>query len=282
MAIIDLRAKLEQLNKRIAELEKQVSARSADHERQLSNRTGDIEKQLSSRTGDIEKQFSARAGDIEKQLQSTSQGQLQVLNEIERLRADVARLRGSLEETSRMATTGKSQQKDFYVDLDQRLKKLEPVTVTVNGIAYKVSPEEKSKFDEMRELLKAAEFKKVAAAADAFELTYPSSSLLANVLLTKGTAYYGDANYKASILARQEFIDKYPNHPARPDVTLNLAASQAESGNANAARSTLEGLVKAYPNSPAAAEAKERLKAAAKAAAASAPAKSSAKSSSNK
>lgn len=250
VAILQLRGQIDQLSKRIADLERQLNLRSAEQDRQLS----------------------AKAGDIEKQLQATSQGQLQVLNEIERLRAEVARLRGSIEETSRVASTGKSQQKDLYVDLDQRLKKLEPVTVTADGIAYRVSQEEKSKHDELRDLLRAGDFKKATSVAEAFELTFPSSALAANVLLSKGTAFYGERNYKAAIVARQEFIEKYPNHPARPDATLNLAASQAEAGNATAARATLEGLVKAYPNSAAASEARERLKAAAKAAAASAPA----------
>ncbi|MFN4882925.1 MAG: tetratricopeptide repeat protein, partial [Burkholderiales bacterium] len=47
----------------------------------------------------------------------------------------------------------------------------------------------------------------------------------------------------------------------RPQATLNLAASQAESGNPNTARGILENLIKSFPNSSAAAEAKDRLKA---------------------
>jgi len=203
---------------------------------------------------------NARIDDLQKQLQNASQGQLQMLNENERLRAELARLRGQLEETGRLATTGKSQQKDLYLDLDQRLKQLEPVTVDINGTTHRVSPAEKTRFDEVQESLKAGDFKKAAALANRFLLQFPGSSLGPRVLLTKGTALYADKNYKAAIAARETFIDRYPGHPEVPQATLNLAASQAESGNTSAARTTLQSLIKEFPDSPAAAEAKDRLK----------------------
>jgi len=206
--------------------------------------------------------------EMEKRLQSSAQGQLQLLNENERLRGEIARLRGLVEETGRLANTGKNQQKDFYLDLDQRLiqidqrlKQVEPVAIAVDGFNYRVSAAEKVQFEELRELLRTGEFKKTAQSAQAFHQAFPNSPLSASVLLTKGAALYADKDYRNSIIARQEFIEKFPNHPARPQATLNLAASQAESGNPNTARGILENLIKNFPNSSAAAEAKDRLKA---------------------
>ncbi len=216
--------------------------------------------------------LSTKITDLERRLQSATQGQLNLLNENERLRAELASLRGQIEEANKVVTTGKSQQKDLYTDLDQRLRQIEPVALTIEGITYRVSPDEKSRFDELRELLRTGDFKKSIAATLAFEQSFPQSMLSPHVLLIKGTALYADKDYKGSIAARQDFIERYPNHPGRPQATLNMAASQAESGNPNTARGILEGLIKAYPNSPAAAEAKERLKALPKAAA-PAPAK---------
>ncbi len=198
--------------------------------------------------------------ELEARLQASAQGQLQILNENERLRAEIAHLRGQLEEASQMANTGKSQQKDFYVDLDQRLKQIEPVSISVDGVNVRVSPAEKTKFEDLRELLRVGEFKKSAAAAEAFRQAFPASPLSATVLFLRGSALYADKDYMAAIAARQEFIDRYPNHPSRPQAILNLAANQAESGNPNTARGILESLIKNYPNSAAATEAKERLK----------------------
>ncbi len=215
---------------------------------------------------------NARIDDLQKQLQSTSQAHLQLLNESERLRAELATLRGQLEETGRVATTGKSQQKDLYLDLDQRLKQIEPVTVETNGTTYRVSPAEKARFDELQEALKAGEFKKSVGLANRFMLQFPGSALGPRVLLNKGTALYADKNYKAAIAAREDFIDRYPGHPEVPLAMLNMAASQAESGSPAAARTTLQSLIKEFPDSPATAEAKERLKTLAKPAS-TAPAK---------
>ena len=216
--------------------------------------------------------LSTKITDLERRLQSATQGQLTMLNENERLRAELASLRGQIEEANKVVSTGKSQQKDLYTDLDHRLRQIEPVALTVDGITYRVNPDEKTRFDELRELLRTGDFKKSIAAAQAFEQGFPQTTLSPHVLLIKGTALYADKDYKGSIAARQDFIERYPNHPGRPQATLNMAASQAESGNPNTARGILEGLIKAYPNSPAATETKERLKALPKAAAA-APAK---------
>lgn len=222
--------------------------------------------------------LTGKVTQAERQLQTASENQIHLLNENERLSTELARLRGQLEEVSRSLATGKDQQKDLYTDLDKRLRAIEPIAINVDGTAYRVNAEEKTKFDEIRELLKSGNFKKAAETAETFEQSFPNSPLIATVMLNKGTALYADQNHKAAILARQEFLDKYPNHSARPQVMLNLAASQAESGDPTAARTTLGNIVKLFPNTPVANEARERLKSLPKAAAPqSPPAKTTAK-----
>lgn len=205
--------------------------------------------------------MAGKLSQTERQLQTASENQIHLLNENERLSAEVARLRGQIEEINRSQTTGKDQQKDLYIDLDKRLRAIEPESFNVDGTTYRVSTEEKTRFEEIRNLLKGGNFKKAAEIAETFERSFPSSQLSATVLLNKGTALYAEKNYKAAIVARQEFLDKYPNHSARPQVMLNLAASQAESGDVAGARNTLGSIIKMFPNTPAANEARERLKA---------------------
>lgn len=210
--------------------------------------------------------LSSRIGDLERQLQTSSQSQLQMLNENERLRGEVSRLRGELEEANRAVTTGKKQQREQIGVLEQRLRQIEPVTIDVDGVKHSVSPTEASQFEKLEEALRSGDFKTASAAAASFEAAHPTSSLVANALFMRGTALYALKDYKSSIATRLEFLKKYPSHPAAPQAMLNLAASQAETGNPNTSRATLESLVKTYPNSAAAAEAKERLKAPPKAA----------------
>jgi len=204
--------------------------------------------------------LNTRITELDQRIQSSAQGQLELLNENERLRSELAKLRGKLEETGRATVTGKDQQKDLFTDLDQRLKKLEPVAVQLNGTTLLVSPAEEKKFQDMQALLKAGDFPKAAQSAAEFERLFPASALGSRVLFDRGTALYAAKDYANAITARQEFIAKYPAHPNKPQAILNLAASQAEAGARITARTTLLNLIRDYPNSDVIPEAKSRLK----------------------
>ena len=54
-------------------------------------------------------------------------------------------------------------------------------------------------------------------------------------------------------------LGELAGRPKAADAMLNMASAQAESGDARGARRTLEALVVKYPESPAAASAKQRL-----------------------
>lgn len=204
--------------------------------------------------------LSVRLTELDRQLQNLSQGQLQLLNENERLKAEIARLRGLIEETGHSAVTGRNQQRDLYTDLDRRIRQLEPVIVTIDGQPFKVSTAEKTQFEDMRESLKTGDFRKAATSALGFELAYPGSPLAAQALLLRGTALYAEKNYAGVIEARLEFLSRYPSHPSRGQVMLNLAASQQESGDLQGARGTLDQLLRIVPSGPVANEASDRLK----------------------
>lgn len=201
-----------------------------------------------------------RLEELDQRMQNIGKGQLDLINENERLRAEVARLRGIIEETERKTSVTGSRQKDFYSDLDRRLKTIEPVTVDIGGETYQVSPAEKARFEEAQSALQSAEIKKAAAAFLKFEQQFPSSALAPLALLARGSALYADKDYKQTIKARELFVSKYPNHPKKPEALLNLAAAQAESGGLAAARNTLQSIMKDHPDTKAAAEAKDRLK----------------------
>lgn len=198
--------------------------------------------------------------EMDERTQNIGKGQLELLNENERLRAEVARLRGLIEETERKTSLTGDRQKDLYVDIDRRLKTVEPLAVTINGESYQVSPAEKTRFEEAQAALQKGEIQKAIGAFGKFEREFPGSALAPVALLARGSALYIEKNYKEAIRARELFVSKYPNHPKKPEALLNLAAAQAESGAITAARSTLQSIIKEYPDTKAAADAKERLK----------------------
>jgi TolA-binding protein len=66
-------------------------------------------------------------------------------------------------------------------------------------------------------------------------------------------------DYKSAIAAQQKVVKLWPENSKVPDALLNIASSQAELGQSPAARETLRALVKKYPSSSAAEQAKQRL-----------------------
>ena len=63
--------------------------------------------------------------EVQGQIETTSRGQLELAMQNEQMRAELARLRGQIELLTNEVETLKQRQKDFYVDLDARLRRFE-------------------------------------------------------------------------------------------------------------------------------------------------------------
>ena len=74
-----------------------------------------------------------------------------------------------------------------------------------------------------------------------------------------GNAYYALRDYKMAIAAQQKLLASWPDSQKAPDALLNIASSQAEMGQTRMARESLQELLKKYPGTPAADQAKQRL-----------------------
>jgi TolA-binding protein len=68
-----------------------------------------------------------------QKLESGSRAQLELANEMEQLRSELARLRGQVEMLTHELETDKKRQRDFYSDLDTRLQRLEPSALSQAG-----------------------------------------------------------------------------------------------------------------------------------------------------
>lgn len=78
-------------------------------------------------------QFNGFQATASQRIDQNSKVQLDIQNQLEGLRQEVARLRGQNEVLQNQVDTLQRQQKDYYADLDARLKKFEPQQVTVDG-----------------------------------------------------------------------------------------------------------------------------------------------------
>lgn len=74
---------------------------------------------------------------LQQTVDTASKNQLDFSNQLDSIRAELARLRGRLEVLENDMQTTQKRQQDFYIDLDTRLRKLEPTTTpaAVGGAA---------------------------------------------------------------------------------------------------------------------------------------------------
>jgi tol-pal system protein YbgF len=185
---------------------------------------------------------------------------LDILSQQEQTMQEIARLRGQVELLMNEISTAQKRQKDFYTDLDARLRKLEPREVNIDGQTASVDLAEQKAYDTGMQLFKDGDYKGAASTLGDFVRRYPTSGYAANAQYWLGNAYYAQRDCKGAILAQQAVVKNYPDSPKAADAMLNIASCQTELKAANNAKKTLQDLIKAYPDSAAAATAKERLK----------------------
>ncbi|ODV40915.1 Tol system periplasmic component YbgF [Cupriavidus sp. UYMMa02A] len=205
-------------------------------------------------------QFNGFQATATQRIEQNSRQQIDNQNQLEGLRQEVARLRGQNEVLQNTVETLQKQQKDYYADLDARLKKFEPQQVTVEGREGTVQPSEKPEYDAALKQFQAGDFKTAGNAFAAFIKKYPQSPYLPLAQYWLGNSLYAQRDYKGSTTVLQNMLQANPAHPKAPDAMIAIANNQLESGQKAAARKTLEQVVAKYPGTEGAQAASNRLK----------------------
>ena len=197
---------------------------------------------------------------------------LDLASQIETLRGEIAKMRGQLEVITNQAETAEARQKQLYLDIDTRLRKLEtreaaPAAETkppAPAAESEPSPGEAKAYQAALDQFKLGNYSLAVAAMQGFLVTYPNSSLAANAQYWIGMAHSGQRDYKSAIAAQRKLLTSWPDSPKAPDAMLSIASAQETMGDRASARKTLEELIAKYPASSSAASAKQRLAASAK------------------
>lgn len=184
---------------------------------------------------------------------------LELANQNEQMRLEVAKLRGQIEVLTNDLTNTQQRQKDFYVDLDNRMRKLEPQKVTVDGKEASVEQDEQRIYDAALGMFKAGDYKNASTGFADFLRRYPQSGYAASAQYWLGNAFYAQRDYRNAIAAQQAVVKTYPDSTKAPDALLSISTCYIELKDKVQARRTLETLIGRYPESPAAQTAKERL-----------------------
>ncbi len=175
------------------------------------------------------------------------------------LRRELAELRGLNERLAHALADVQRQQRDWQGQLDQRLRPLEPLTVTVEGVEFQARPEEVQAFDAAMVALRASDFVRAARLFGELVAQFPRSGYVAPALYWQGNAQYAARQHPAAIETFRRMIAASPRHPRVPDALLGIANAHIELRDNRAARAALQELIQAHPNTEAASVARERL-----------------------
>lgn len=192
--------------------------------------------------------------DLRKSLATT---QMDLQNQIEKLKADNAELRGKVENLEKQGEDISTSQKTYYQDLDNRLGNFEPRTATIEGVSGTVQPNEKKAYDDALKAFQAGNLKKADEGFSAFANRYPKSPYLPLALFWSGNSKYANKDYAGAIAQLQSLIKRYPTHPRAPSAMLTLGNAQLESGNKAAAKKTFSEIISKYPDTESAKDAQQ-------------------------
>ena len=228
------------------------------------------------RINEMRHEFNGRVSKLE----SGARAQLELADQIELLKTEIARLRGENEVLSNDLANAIKRQKDFYVDLDNRLRKLEPhadaaaaapqpaTAAPAAAPAAAVAPPvtaadpaaESRDYEAALTQLRGGKYKEAATGFIGFIRRHPGSSFQPSAHFWAASSLYQLKDNAAAAEYYAKVANQWPDDNRAPDALLGLASAQQAQGDAKAATRSLERLVAKYPSSSAAQIGRQRLK----------------------
>ncbi len=205
-------------------------------------------------------QMDARSQAQSEELQTLRKSLLDLNTQIDQLRGELAASRGAQENLTRELSELQRKQRDLLNATEERVRRLEPVKVAVDGREITVEPQERRGYEEAVAQLRSGDFNAAANALSAFLRRWPATGYAESAQFWLGNALYGKRDYKEAIAAFR-VTAAAADHPRAAEALLAIANCQVEMKDNKAARATLNELLKAHPNSDAAKAGRERLSA---------------------
>jgi tol-pal system protein YbgF len=259
-----------------------------DLRKQVNELSSRIDAKLDTLQKDVDAKLQPLGGRIDSK--ADTKALLRLSEEIDKLRQDLAGLRGQLEVVSNDIANTQRRQKDFYTDLDQRINALDQKYAAVEGrqqalenkqsaveskpaapgkstdstsesaapTADERLPEQKT-YDVALGQFKSQNYRAAAQGFTDFLKRFPDSSNLAQAYFWLGSSHYALQDCVSAIPAFQTVVTRFTNSQRAPDAMLSLAECQTDMKDKAAARQTLTNLIKRFPSSSAAKAGKERL-----------------------
>lgn len=207
---------------------------------------------------------------LEGVIRQQTRSMLDLQTRIEELNSEIRKLYGYNEELTHGLHDAEKREKDFYVDLDTRLRHLESMSNAAQQTAkapaavvpvVPVDPEDPAldnrSFEAAYTLFKSGSHANAALAFQEHLNNYPGSAHAANATYWLGSALFALNDYNGALDTFREFLKSHPGNPKAPDVLFYIAGCQQELKQDVKAKQTLKQLISKYPASEAAAKAKK-------------------------
>jgi len=119
--------------------------------------------------------------------------------QIETLRSEQSQLRGDRDLALRELSETQRRFKDLAQSIEARLRPLEPITVSLDGVEFQAQPAEKREYEGALERFRAGDFTPAAMALADFIRRFPQSGYIPSALFWLGNAQYATRDYKEAI-----------------------------------------------------------------------------------
>ena len=213
---------------------------------------------------------------------------LDLMERMDQLQNEVQRMLGEMEEQAHNMDSLNKRQRDLYLDIDQRLRKIEQGNVAAPPMGAFVpepvpastprpspgsassapaqattatsgSQQERLSYEKAFGFLKNGQYSQAVVAFKAFMKSYPRGRFAGNAQYWLGEANYAQRYFKVALSDFEKVVQSYPTSPKRADAMLKMGYTYQELGQIDKAQLSLTNVLKSYPNSTAANLAQKRL-----------------------
>jgi tol-pal system protein YbgF len=211
-----------------------------------------------------------------------NQSLVELSSEVERLRSETTALRGEIETLRFETENSDSRQRELYVDVDRRLQSLEtgprafeppppsdpsfgaPAAAAAGvaagaAVAARPTGSDQQNYQAAFDMISARRYEEAGAAFETFLAQFPTSPLADNAQYWLAETYYVRGQFDGALPEFRKVLEQYPQSAKLPDALLKVGYCQIELGDRTAARTSLQEVMRQFPDTTAARLASQRL-----------------------
>lgn len=211
-----------------------------------------------------------RMNDLDRRLQQlervlSNQSLLELAQQVQTMQAETRALRGELEELQHGTENARSQQRNLYADLDNRIKAMEagaapiPLEGATGGSLPVPAGSDRANYQAAFDLLKNGEYDKAKKSFQQFLVAFPDSAVADNGQYWLGETYYVTREFPEALKAFRRVVENWPESRKLADSWLKIGYCHYELKSWGPARDALNRVVRDHKDTGAATEAAKRL-----------------------